>query len=111
MFRTEKRRDSAGLSYPWIVKSTAMVNPWYFYCVDTVAVWRRPTPELLGATGGAWLLFNAVHFLWHALHLDVFSTADRVGNLVALGGALILSILLLLPDREVSRSGSVRGTH
>lgn len=35
VFRTEKRRDSAGLSYPWIVKSTAMVNQWYFYCVDT----------------------------------------------------------------------------
>jgi hypothetical protein len=35
VFRTEKRRDSAGLSYPWIVKSTAMVNQWYCYCVDT----------------------------------------------------------------------------
>lgn len=35
VFRTEKRRDSAGMSYPWIVRSTAMVNQWYFYCVDT----------------------------------------------------------------------------
>jgi hypothetical protein len=35
VFRTEKRRDAAGMSYPWIVKSTAMVNQWYFYCVDT----------------------------------------------------------------------------
>ena len=35
VFRTEKRCDSAGVSYPWIVKSTAMVNQWYFYCVDT----------------------------------------------------------------------------
>jgi hypothetical protein len=35
VFRTEKRRDSAGVSYPWIVRATAMVNQWYFYCVDT----------------------------------------------------------------------------
>ena len=34
LFRTEKRRDANGDSYPWIVKSTAMVNHFYFYCVD-----------------------------------------------------------------------------
>jgi len=34
VFRTEKRRDTAGVSYPWIVKSTGMVNQYYFYCVD-----------------------------------------------------------------------------
>lgn len=34
VFRTEKRRDGQGKSYPWIVKTTAVVNQWYFYCVD-----------------------------------------------------------------------------
>jgi hypothetical protein len=34
LFRTEKRRDSAGKSYPWIVKTTGVVNHFYFYCVD-----------------------------------------------------------------------------
>jgi hypothetical protein len=34
VFRTEKRTDSHGRHYPWIVKSTAMVNQLYFYCVD-----------------------------------------------------------------------------
>ena len=35
VFRTEKRRyaDSDRV-YPWIVRSTAMVNHYYFYCVD-----------------------------------------------------------------------------
>jgi hypothetical protein len=33
-FRTEKRRDAQGLTYPWIVRSTAMVNQYYFYCLD-----------------------------------------------------------------------------
>src|SRR3954470_1474257 len=34
LFRTERRRDDEGKSYPWIVKTTGMVNHFYFYCVD-----------------------------------------------------------------------------
>lgn len=35
VFRTEKRRHpETGKTYPWIIKSTAMVMHYYFYCVD-----------------------------------------------------------------------------
>jgi hypothetical protein len=35
VFRTEKRRNpKTGQSYPWIVRSTAMVNHYYWYCLD-----------------------------------------------------------------------------
>nr|WP_232303506.1 hypothetical protein [Pseudofrankia sp. DC12] len=34
LFRTEKRRDREGKTYPWIVKTTGLVNQFYFYCVD-----------------------------------------------------------------------------
>jgi hypothetical protein len=35
VFRTEKRTNArTGKKYPWIVRSTAMVNHYYFYCVD-----------------------------------------------------------------------------
>ena len=35
VFRTERRRrPDTGEPYPWIVRSTAMVNHFYFYCVD-----------------------------------------------------------------------------
>ena len=34
LFRTEKRRDAHGDSYPWIVKTTGLVNHFYFYCLD-----------------------------------------------------------------------------
>jgi hypothetical protein len=34
VFRTERRRDRDGRTYPWIVRSTAMVNQYYFYLVD-----------------------------------------------------------------------------
>lgn len=34
VFRTEKRRSPNGQSYPWIVRSTAMVNQYYVDAVD-----------------------------------------------------------------------------
>ena len=34
VFRTEKRRDAKGQRYPWIIRSTAMVNHYYVYLVD-----------------------------------------------------------------------------
>src|SRR5712691_6257810 len=34
LFRTEKRRHADGTSYPWIVKTTGLVNHFYFYCED-----------------------------------------------------------------------------
>jgi hypothetical protein len=34
VFRTEKRRRPDGTAYPWIVKTTGVVNQFYFYCVD-----------------------------------------------------------------------------
>ena len=35
VYRTEKRRNpKTKRTYPWIVKSTALVNHYYFYCID-----------------------------------------------------------------------------
>lgn len=34
LFRTEKRRDAEGRAYPWIVKTTGLVNHFYVYAVD-----------------------------------------------------------------------------
>jgi hypothetical protein len=35
VFRTEKRRNpETGKTYPWIVRSTAMINQFYCYCLD-----------------------------------------------------------------------------
>jgi hypothetical protein len=33
-FRTEERLNAAGETYPWLVKTTAMVNQYYFYLLD-----------------------------------------------------------------------------
>jgi hypothetical protein len=79
-------RDVGGLNLALLVLSTY--------------AWRRPTVAALRMTGAAWTVFNAEHFLWHMLHLEMFPLVDKVGNAVSLGGLLVLSILLLLPDRE-----------
>jgi hypothetical protein len=34
VFRTEKRVNADGSKYPWVLRSTAMVNHYYFYVVD-----------------------------------------------------------------------------
>ena len=35
VFRTERRRNETDRrNYPWLVRSTAMVNQFYIYCVD-----------------------------------------------------------------------------
>src|SRR5882724_11969152 len=35
VFRTERRRnETTGATYPWLVRSTAMVNQFYIYCMD-----------------------------------------------------------------------------
>jgi len=34
LFRTEKRHDQLGRSYPWIVPATGVVNQFYVYCLD-----------------------------------------------------------------------------
>ncbi len=34
VFRTEKRRNAEGRAYPWIVRSTGVVNHYYVYAVD-----------------------------------------------------------------------------
>ncbi len=48
--------------------------------------------------GLAWLVFGVPHLVFHCMHLDLFSVADACGNVVALGGTVVLAALLLLPD-------------
>ncbi|MEV7628291.1 hypothetical protein [Actinoplanes sp. NPDC089786] len=68
--------------------------------VLTVWAVRRPSVAGMSVTGGAWLVFDAQHLLWHSLHLGAFSMVDKVGNVVSLVGVLVLSVLLLVPARE-----------
>jgi hypothetical protein len=74
--------------------------------VLSVAALRRPV--LRTTAGGAWLIFSAEHFLWHAFHLDVFPRFHQVASMVALSLPLLLAVLLVLPGRAAAREA--RGT-
>jgi hypothetical protein len=64
----------------------------------------RPRPEILRLAGAAWLAFSLPHLAFHLAHLDMFATVDQVGNVVVLGGTVVLAAaLLLLPSREPSQ--------
>jgi hypothetical protein len=34
VFRTEKRHSADGRPYPWLTRTSGVVNQWYFYCLD-----------------------------------------------------------------------------
>src|SRR3984893_16986323 len=67
VFRTEKRRDARGV-YPWIIRSTAMVNHYYFYIVDRdfgplfiKFCSYFPYPAKLCLNGHEWLKHQLTH--------------------------------------------------
>jgi hypothetical protein len=62
VFRTEKRRDAHEKKYPWIIRSTAMPNHYYFYILDRdfcpffiKFCSYFPYPEKLRLNGYEWL--------------------------------------------------------
>jgi hypothetical protein len=66
------------------------------FVVSSWAVFR-PRHETFVMVGVAWLVFSIPHLIFHLMHLDMFSTADAAGNVVTLGGTVVLATLLLVP--------------
>jgi hypothetical protein len=56
-------------------------------------VWLDRRVTLVAA---AWAVFSTPHLAYHLHHLDDLDTVDAVGSLVALGGTLLLAVLLLV---------------
>lgn len=52
--------------------------------------------------------FGVFHFSYHVHHLGVYDTTDAVLNVIALGGSVVLSALLLIPARDTSPSRAAR---
>jgi hypothetical protein len=62
---------------------------------------RRPTTELTRAACAAFALVQALHFAYHAAHLDGFSAGEAIQQTVALAVLLVLPVGTLV----VSRAG------
>jgi nucleoside-diphosphate-sugar epimerase len=61
---------------------------------------------LILAAGGSALLFALPHFVYHLRHLDVYDGFDKAANVVSLGGAVVLAVIVLalsLRRREHAR--------
>jgi hypothetical protein len=66
----------------------------------------RPRQETFRLVGACWLVFSLPHLAFHAAHLDVFSSGDVLGNVVALGGTVVLAALLMWPaSRRTAEEG------
>ena len=59
-------------------------------------IWRDDRSRAL--LGTAWIVFGVLHLGYHLAHLNSLASAvDRVGELVALGGGVVLALLVLAP--------------
>lgn len=61
---------------------------------------RIAIAAVVRAAGAAWLVFGVLHLAYHLGHLGMFSTSDRVLNVVTLGGSVLLAAVLLIPVRD-----------
>lgn len=77
-----------------------------YLALFTVSLWSvlRPRAESFRLVGAGWLVFSVAHLAFHAEHLEVFSNADAVGNVLTLSGAVVLAALLLWPAGHGARA-------
>ncbi|MGZ4448404.1 MAG: hypothetical protein ACXVW4_01310 [Nocardioides sp.] len=84
------------------------VGAWYLALAVVgllVLAWRDRRSFLL--LGSVWGVFGVLHLGYHLAHLDeLASTLDRVGEMVALGGAVALALLVLAPSRATGPTAS-----
>lgn len=64
--------------------------------VLTVAAAATMVRVLVQAVAVAWLVYSIPHLAYHLHHFDQLDTVDVVGNLVGLGAAIVLPVLVLV---------------
>jgi hypothetical protein len=79
-----------------------------YLALFVMSVWSvlRPSEQIFRIAGWSWLVFNLEHLAFHLSHLGMFGTADKIGNVVALGGSAVLSALLVFPVRASAPSAA-----
>ena len=65
--------------------------------IGTLLAIKAGSPEGYRIVGAAWSTFALLHLLFHLHHLEVFSAPDAIGNVMVLGGQLLLGLGLLVP--------------
>jgi hypothetical protein len=88
--------------YPFVANWVDLLPPYNHHLVADVgglylgfavvlawAAWKLQL-DLVRAVSAGWALMSLLHFVFHASHLDGFSTADAIGELVGLAFVLIV---------------------
>lgn len=69
---------------------------------SVAAIFSR-RPDAARVVGVAWTVFGIPHLAYHLAHLESLEPIDVVGNVVSLGGSLVLGIVLMLPESRRAR--------
>lgn len=64
--------------------------------------------DLVRAACAGWALFSLLHFAFHITHLEGFSTADAIGEMVSLGLVLVLPAFAVWGVGGASRAEPAR---
>ncbi len=60
-------------------------------------------PEPGRVVGVAWTVFGIPHLIYHAAQFGGMPVIDVIGNIIGLGGSLLLGIVLMLPGPRIER--------
>lgn len=66
-----------------------------------VALVALSRAAVIGA-GLAWLVYSVPHLVYHLRHLGIYDTRDKIGNVVALGLACVLPVIILVESRKLA---------
>jgi hypothetical protein len=61
-------------------------------------------PESGRVVGVAWTVFGLPHLIYHAMQFGGMPLIDVIGNIIGLGGSLLLGMVLMLPGPVADRS-------
>ena len=73
-----------------------------------VAALVRPARYLIQVLAGAELVYTLPHLLYHAVHLDLFDTSDKVALMGSLAVTVLAPIGLLLSSSRVAQESMTR---
>jgi len=83
-----------------------------YLAIGAVAIYANFAKGLAAsrAAGVAWVVFGVPHLAYHASHFEGMATVDVVGNIVGLGGSLLLGVALLLLTHVEQRESEASAT-
>ena len=69
--------------------------------VITVGAAVSLSPFFVRVVGAGWLVFTVAHFGYHVTNLDRYDTSDAVANVVSLGLAVVLPVVVVICGRPI----------